>query len=258
MLSFILPYEGKSVHTHFPPTFEHPIANIASRMYNMAGDAMFVPILFCDDSLVVCLKPPGADSEREMPSLLSAQLGAAEVFCVHRLDRAVGGVMVYALNKEAAAGLSRQMAGGTFWKEYLAVVHGRPEADAGTLRDLLYYDRAHGKSYVVTRKRAGVKEASLSYRLLGEADGFSLLAVRLHTGRTHQIRVQFASRRMPLAGDGRYGSPRRNCPLALWSRALGFAHPASSEAMHFEALPPDDYPWNQFLLTGDLTCDTLK
>lgn len=224
----------------------------------MTGDAMSIPILFCDDSLVVCLKPAGADSEKEMPFHLSAQLGAAEVFCVHRLDRGVGGVMVYALKKEAAAGLSRQMAGGTFWKEYLAVVHGRPEADADTLRDLLYYDRAHGKSYVVTRKRAGVKEASLSYRVLGSTEGFSLLTVRLHTGRTHQIRVQFASRRMPLAGDTRYGSPQRNCPVALWSRALGFVHPASSETMRFEALPPDDYPWNLFLLTGELTCDTLK
>lgn len=224
----------------------------------MTGDAMFIPILSLDESLVVCLKPPGTDSEKDMPALLCAQLGVAEVFCVHRLDKSVGGVMVYALGKAAAAELSRQIGGGMFWKEYLAVVHGRPEADTDTLRDLLFYDRARGKSYVITRKRAGVKDASLSYRVLAEADNLSLLAVRLHTGRTHQIRVQFAARKMPLAGDRQYGSPLRGCPVALWSRALGFAHPVSSEPVCFEALPPGDYPWNLFSLTGDLTCDTLK
>jgi len=213
---------------------------------------MDIPILYRDESLVVCIKPVGMDSEGAgMPAVLAAELSAAEVFCVHRLDKAVGGVMVYALTKDAAAELSRQIAGGGFRKSYLAVIHGCPDESAAELRDLLFHDRAKNKSYVVSRKRAGVKEASLSYRVLDSREDMSLMHIELHTGRTHQIRVQFASRRHPLVGDVKYGSPRRDRPIALWSRALAFTHPGTGVALRFHAVPPDVFPWNTFITQED-------
>lgn len=219
---------------------------------------MEIPVLFRGADFAVCRKPPGIESEGAgMPALLSRQLGVPEVCCVHRLDKAVGGLMVYALNREAAASLSRAMAEGRFEKEYLAVVHGRPDESEAELRDLLFHDRARNKSYVVTRRRAGVREAALRYRVLGEAEGLSLLRVRLLTGRTHQIRVQFASRAHPLVGDARYGSAERGCPIALFSHTLGFPRPGDGAPLRFEAPPPADYPWNLFL-NGGTVCDTSK
>ena len=180
-----------------------------------------------------------------MPALLLEALNVPEVLCVHRLDRAVGGLMVYALDKKAAAALSDQIREGRFQKEYLAIAHGAFSEAEGTLRDLLFHDRAKNKSYVVTRARAGVKEAVLDYRVLGEAAGLSLLRVRLHTGRSHQIRVQLASRKHPLAGDAKYGSPLRDCPIALFSCGLGFTHPASGRALSF-TVAPAGFPWDLF------------
>ncbi len=217
---------------------------------------MDIKILYADRDIAVCLKPAGINSENEgMPALLSGQLNKKEIYCVHRLDMAVGGVMVYALSKEAAAGLSAQIASRQMKKEYLAIVHGRPEEDCGTLHDLLFRDRAKNKSYVVKRRRAGVREAELEYKCLESKEDKSLVHVTLHTGRSHQIRVQFSSRKMPLLGDVKYGSLYRNCPIALWSAALSFIHPVSGELIHFEHLPAPEHYWKDFeyITNGGIT-----
>ena len=197
-----------------------------------------IQILFQDKTILVCLKPPGLLSQNgpgeTLPELLERETGQP-VFPVHRLDRGVGGVMVYAKTGRAAAALSAAIQDGSFQKEYLCVVRGRPGEDSGVYRDLLIHDRARNKSFVVRRTRGGVKEASLEYRVLAEREGASLVWVRLHTGRTHQIRVQFASRGTPLLGDGKYGGGGGQ--VALWSYRLGFPHPATGERMVFEEVP---------------------
>ncbi len=206
-------------------------------------------ILFYDDSIAVCVKPVGADSQADMPAFLRTMLGG-EPYCVHRLDRAVGGVMVYARDRAAAAALGRAIAGGAFQKEYLAVCAGCPEAPVGEMRDLLYHDASKNKTYVVKRVRKGVREAVLDYRVLDRLPDCALVAVRLHTGRSHQIRVQLASRGMPLLGDAKYGSAVRTCPLALWAHTLAFPHPVSGEPLRFSAPPPNTEPWIRYEMRG--------
>ena len=209
-------------------------------------------ILFEDGELVVCLKPAGLLSETGgMPEVLQNDLGGT-FSCVHRLDRAAGGVMVYARTKRTAAELSAQIAAGGMRKEYLAVVQGVPPEPKGSFCDLLFHDAARNKSFVVTRPRRGVREAKLDYELLGtaerEGEHLSALRITLLTGRSHQIRVQFASRSLPLVGDARYGSRIRGCDLALWSAALRFAHPSDGRELSFSAPPPADFPWTLFSL----------
>ncbi len=206
-------------------------------------------ILYADAAVAVVVKPAGVlsqgDAEDAMPALLQKQLGGA-IFPVHRLDQPTGGVMVYARTQNAAAKLSAQMQSEAFGKEYLAVLDGTPEPVEGELHDLLFFDRQKGKSYAVRRKRAGVKDARLAYRVLAQAEGLTLVRVRLYTGRTHQIRVQFSSRGWPLTGDGKYGSRNNRCAPALWSAELHFAHPVTGETLTFRSQPPEAYPWTLF------------
>lgn len=215
---------------------------------------MEIKILYSDRDIALVIKPVGISSESlGMPAILAKQLNIKEVFPVHRLDMAVGGLMVYALSKKAAAGLSAQLAERKMQKQYLAVVQGCPAESHGIMQDLMFKDKAKNKSYVVKRKRAGVKEAELEYECLESLEDFSLQHITLHTGRSHQIRVQFSSRKMPLVGDVKYGSIYRDCPIALWSYALSFIHPITGEEMSFKALPDSIYPWNKFeyLAKGD-------
>ena len=182
-------------------------------------------ILYNDGHIVAVVKPAGVLSEDKgegsMPALLRAELGCAYIGCVHRLDRGVGGVMVYALDQPSCGKLSAMVASHQMVKEYLAVVHGCPESPKGEMRDLLFKDSARNKSFVVKRMRKGVREAVLHYQLLEtierENGTFSLVQIRLETGRSHQIRVQFSSRKMPLVGDRRYGSREDADGVKLWS-----------------------------------------
>ncbi len=201
-----------------------------------------VHIYYHDREVAVCEKPRGTLSEGEgqdsLPALLATALSAPgerrTVYPVHRLDRETEGIMVYALTPKAAAALSAQMAAHEVHKEYLAEVHGTPSPAEGRMEDLLFFDRTRNRSYVVTRPRRGVKEAALRYHVLEtSADGISRVAIRLETGRTHQIRVQFGSRRMPLVGDRRYGAPQSGRPMALRACYLAFVHPTTGERLSF-------------------------
>ena len=214
-----------------------------------------IKILYKDEILVVAVKPAGVLSqpdrtgEDSMISLLKAQLGR-EVFPVHRLDRAVGGLMIFAMTKAAAGKLSAIVTSDAFEKEYLAIIHGVPAEEKGELLDFLLHDSRKNLTSVVPSSHKDAKEARLAYHLLSkDMEGeFSLVRVRLYTGRTHQIRVQFASRSMPLAGDGKYGA-RDRMGLALWSARLSFRHPVRKKTMTFEALPDGSVaPWDRFSL----------
>lgn len=209
---------------------------------------MDIRILHEDNNIIVCIKPVGLLSEEGgLPDALAQQCRVEKIYCVHRLDRAVGGLMVYAKNARAAAALTESMSRGEFQKEYLALVHGRPAEPEGTYNDLLFKDSRKNKSFVVTRMRKGVKQASLSYRLLAGAEGLSLVRIRLHTGRSHQIRVQFSSRKMPLAGDVKYGSSIKDSNICLWSESLSFPG-MDGRQLSFSAPPPKEGLWRQFEL----------
>lgn len=189
-------------------------------------------ILYSDGGVAVCVKPVGLDSETAVPQALREQLGG-EILPVHRLDLNVGGVMVYARTKAAAAALSRAIQEGTMVKEYVALVHGTPE-ESGDWTDLLWKDARKNKVFVVRRERGGVKKARLEYARLRGGDP-SLVRVRLHTGRSHQIRVQFASRGFPLVGDHKYGSRDTATAPMLFSCCITF--PWKGKTMRFEQLP---------------------
>ena len=208
-------------------------------------------LLYQDPDIVVAVKPPrvlSTDEPGGMPELVRAALGdeKADVRTVHRLDRVVSGLMVLARNPEAASELSRQIREDEFQKEYVAVIHGVPDENTGTLRDLLLRDKKERKTYIVTTPGKGVQEAILDYRLLGEKDGLSKVKITLRTGRTHQIRAQFSGRALPLVGDRKYSLNEDDCEIALWSYRLKFHHPVTGEMLEFCKEPPAIYPWDLF------------
>ena len=205
-------------------------------------------LIYLDNEIVVCVKPPrvlSTDEPGGLPELVRHALGNpnADVRTVHRLDRVVSGVMVLARSAAAASELSRQIREDQFTKEYLAVVHGCPKPESGTLTDLLYRDKARRMTMVASHPGKSVQEAVLDYQLLHCAGDISRVKVHLRTGRTHQIRVQFASRGMPLVGERKYATLDDPCEIALWSHKIGFFHPATGERMEFSQEPPGGYPW---------------
>lgn len=210
-----------------------------------------VEVLYKDQDILVCVKPPrvlSTDEPGGLPELLRQFLGdpKADIRTVHRLDRVVSGLMVLARNPGAASELSRQIREGIFQKTYYAVVHGVPKENEGTLEDLLGRDKARRMTFVATEPGKDIQKASLSYRVLSTVEGLSKVEIRLHTGRTHQIRVQFASRGMPLVGERKYSTLNDPCEIALYSRQLGFNHPGTGEWLEFRHDPPEGFPWDLF------------
>ena len=206
-------------------------------------------LIFVDEDVLVCIKPArvlSTDEPGGVPELVREVLGEpqAVVRTVHRLDRVVGGLMVLARNGAAASELSRQIRDGEFQKEYLAVVHGMPEVESGRFCDLLFRDKARKMTMVVPVEGKGVLPASLRYRVVNRTESMSRVEIQLETGRTHQIRVQFASRGMPLMGERKYSQIEDDCEIALWSHKIGFFHPKTGLWMEFTKEPPHIYPWD--------------
>lgn len=221
--------------------------------------------------VVVC-KAAGEDSEHDLPEMLAEQNGdrATDYYVVHRLDQAVAGLLVLARNRVTAAELSRQLTENRLRKTYLCVVPGVPAPASGEMQDLLYKDKMKKKMFPVKRKRAGVKEASLHYHVLEtklmnttvtsskqedtaavSASQLTLIEVELQTGRFHQIRCQFAARKLPLVGDGKYGSRVRSPHLALFCRQLSFYDAKEKKECSFTAAPPAEFPWTAFSCASD-------
>lgn len=217
-------------------------------------------ILYLDRWLLLCEKPVGVLSEEStgeenMPTMLVEALRErgerGEIYPVHRLDRAVGGLMVYARDSATAGRLSALIAERKMCKQYLCLVHGAPTEAEGELRDLLFKDSTRNKTFVVKRMRRGVKEAWLNYRALAPAaptawGDCSPMLVTMGTGRSHQIRVQFSSRSMPLLGDGKYGGSDNGVNVALWSHRIAFPHPKTGKTVDVTLPPPSVAPWALF------------
>jgi len=216
-------------------------------LYNAIMESL--EILYYDKYILSCLKPAGINSEDELILALKQQLGG-EYYSIHRLDKPVSGVIVLAKTSQAAAKMTAEFSGRKTVKQYLSVVEGSFEEESGTLNDLLFYDRAKAKSFIVKRERKGVKEASLDYTVLrtavSEGKALSLVLITLHTGRTHQIRVQFGSRKHAVAGDARYGSTVKLPQISLLSYKLEFIHPFTGDQISLISPVPDAYPWNIF------------
>lgn len=202
--------------------------------------------------VVVC-KAAGEDSEHDLPEMLAEQNGdrATDYYVVHRLDKAASGLLVLARDRQTAGELSRQLTENRLRKTYLCVVPGVPAPVSGEMQDLLYQDKMKKKMFPVKRKRAGVKEASLTYRVLETQAPLTLVEVELQTGRFHQIRCQFAARKLPLVGDGKYGSRVWSPHLALFCRQLSFYDAKEKKECSFTAAPPAEFPWTAFSCASD-------
>ncbi len=220
-----------------------------------------IDIVYEDNHIIVVLKPQGVPTcgdESGDDSLLEGvrrylkvtyeKPGNVYVGLIHRLDRPTGGVMVFAKTSKAASRLSEQMRGGDFEKKYFTVLVGTPKEPQKTLVNYLKKNPVNNMVYLCPPTTDGAKMASLDYRVLQEREGLCLAEVRLHTGRTHQIRVQMAGIGHPVYGDMRYGGENaKKGWLALWAYSLSFTHPVTKERMRFMVQPPaDNAPWKYF------------
>lgn len=210
--------------------------------------------LYNDKFLVVAVKPIGILSEplsreKNMPDLLKKQTGAYKIDVIHRLDRNVGGVMVYSKSRKATEVLARMMAEHNFEKEYLAVVEGNPTG-SGVMEDYLTKNKKNCKVYVTDKNNKDAKYAKLEYEVLAEKNGLSLVKIKLYTGRTHQIRVQFASRGFSLVGDTKYGNQdtkdNGKTPISLFSYRLSFDHPISKRRIECVEVPTQSGSFSLF------------
>ncbi len=214
---------------------------------------MDLKIIYEDNDILVIVKPVGILSENSpkgekgIISYFETELNK-NIFLLHRLDKDVGGVMVFAKNKKAASALSTDIANRNLQKYYLCITEGIPENRSGIYEDLLFKDSKKNKSFVVKRERKGVRKASLEYEVLKKLENKALIRVLLHTGRTHQIRVQFSSRKTPLCGDKKYGGrDEKFDKIALYSHKISLTHPTTKETMIFESEPDfNTYPWSIF------------
>lgn len=211
-----------------------------------------IDILYEDESLLVCVKPSGtlselSDSPVSLPNMLCRDRKAAGeelvLYPIHRLDREVCGAIVFAKNEYCAKKLSEAVTSREIRKEYLAIIEGTPADKSATLCDLLFKDSSKNKSFVVKRERRGVKKASLSYNTLASRNGTSLISIELHTGRTHQIRVQFSSRGHSVLGDRKYGSSIKDSQIALCSHRLTFSHPKTKKTLDVVYTPTAEGLW---------------
>ncbi|MGL5440677.1 MAG: RluA family pseudouridine synthase [Filifactoraceae bacterium] len=217
-------------------------------------------IIYEDNHVIVVLKPfnvptqEDSSGDLDLLSMVKEYIrvkynkpGEAYIGLVHRLDRVAGGVMVFARTSKAASRLSKQIRDREFAKEYLTVVEGKMSSESGTMKDYLLKNSSTNTVTVVSKGKNDSKEAILKYELQEHRDYISLCKIELLTGRPHQIRVQFSSRKHPIYGDGKYGSSiisRKG--IALWSKLIEFEHPTTKEKMRFEASPPNIEPWNKF------------
>lgn len=220
-----------------------------------------VKVLYEDNHLLVVQKPvnilsQGDDTnDKDMVNLLKNYVkekynkpGNVFIGLVHRLDRPVGGVMVFAKTSKAASRLSEQVRNKSFKKTYRAVIHGTMNKKEDTLKDYLYKNKKTNMVSVVSKNYKDAKNAELDYKTLQSKDNFSLVQIDLKTGRPHQIRVQFSSRKHPLFGDQRYGQSVNKVgqQIALWSYKIEITHPTTKEKMEFICEPPKEHPWNLF------------
>ena len=216
-----------------------------------------ISIIYQDKRIIAAIKPAGVlstDEEGGMPDLIREALETPQgcVRTVHRLDRVVGGVMVFARSAYASRELSRQIREHVFVKQYWAVVHGIPPEKRGVFRDLLVRDKSARKTLITSENGKGVQEAVLEYQVLETVSDLSLVEITLQTGRTHQIRAQFAHHGYPLVGDRKYGVKDDAESVALWSCRVGFQHPETGKWVDFVKAPPCIMPWDRFeTLSGD-------
>lgn len=220
-----------------------------------------INVIYEDNHLLVVEKPvnvlsQGDDTnDKDMVNLLKNYLkvkynkpGNVFVGLVHRLDRPVGGIMVFAKTSKAASRLSEQVRNKSFKKTYRAVLNGNMKKDKDILKDYLYKNKKTNMVSVVNKNHKDAKDAELSYETISKNEKFSMVQVDLKTGRSHQIRVQFSSRNHPLFGDQRYGQHinKKGDQIALWSYKIEITHPTTKEKMEFICNPPNNYPWNLF------------